>query len=160
MRFSGRLIGVFLAATTVTGTGGLAWAQDPSPADIIKMRQKDLKELGGALKAIGDQLKTGMPDKAITVPAANKALELSKELPNWFPKGTGPEAGVKTAAKPEIWSMPDEFKADADKLAPETTKLAAIVETGGVPSIGAQLQATGKVCGACHKEFRLKPPGE
>jgi cytochrome c556 len=109
MLLRSRLIGLSIALAVVTGTGGLAFADDPSPADIIKTRQKNLKELGASVKAIMDQLKTGMPDKTVTVPAAEKIAALAKDLPTWFPKGTGPEAGVKTAAKPEIWEKPDEF---------------------------------------------------
>jgi cytochrome c556 len=159
MHVRGRLIGGFVGAILIA-SAGLAQAEDQAPADIIKARQQHLKDLGGALKAIGDQLKSGAPDKAVTVPAAQKAAELAKDLPNWFPAGTGPEAGVKTRAKPEIWTKPADFKMVADKLSPETDKLAAVVASGDVAAIGAQLQATGKACHACHEDFRVKKPGE
>jgi cytochrome c556 len=160
MRFKGRLIGLVLACAMTGESAGLALADDPAPADIIKTRQQRLKDTGAAMKAIVDQIKTGMPDKAVTVPAAGKVVQTAKDLPTWFPKGTGPEAGVKTAAKPEIWTMPDDFKAAAEKLGPEADKLASVAASGDGAALLAQLQATGKVCGACHKEFRMKQPGE
>jgi cytochrome c556 len=138
-------------------SGGYVAAAD-SPADVIKMRQDNLKALGGAMKAMGDQLKSGMPDMAVMAENAKKADALAKQLPTWFPKGTGEEAGVKTAAKPEIWTMPDDFKAKADALEPETAKLVQVVATGDAAAIGAQMQATGKTCGACHKVYRVPPP--
>ena len=157
MQLRGWTTGLLMAAT-IAAPLGLARAQDPAPADIIKMRQHDLKDMGAQMKAIVDQLKTGKPDKAVMVPAAAKVADYAKQLPTWFPKGTGPEAGVKTLAKAEIWAMPDDFKAAGDKLPPEADKLASVVETGDVAAIGAQLQATGKACGACHRVFREKPP--
>jgi cytochrome c556 len=148
----------FLVAAMAAAPAGLVKAQDPAPADIIKTRQHDLKDMGAQMKAIVDQLKSGKPDQAVMVPAAAKIADYAKQLPTWFPKGTGPEAGVKTLAKAEIWAMPDDFKAAAEKLPPEADKLAAVVESGDAAAVGAQLQATGKTCGGCHKVFREKPP--
>ena len=111
------------------------------------------------MKAIVDQVKGGTLDRAVMNEAAKKIAAYAKELPSWFPKGTGEEAGVKTAAKAEIWSQPDDFKAATEKLPPEADKLVEIVATGDAAAIGGQLQATGKACGGCHKPFRV-PPAE
>jgi cytochrome c556 len=156
MRSKGLIFSLALAG--LASTAGYAVAQQQSPADIIKARQEHLKDLGGQMKAIGDQLKTGMPDKAIVTAAAQKIAAYAKELPSWFPAGTGPESGVKTAAKPEIWSEAADFKAAADKLPPEADKLVEVAASGDPAVIGGQLQATGKACGGCHKPFRVPPP--
>ncbi len=158
MRFRGRTIGFLLAGAMLMVSGGSVLAADPTPAEIIKTRQDSLKALGGALKAMGDQLKSGMPDMTVMADNAKKADGLAKELPTWFPKGTGEEAGVKTAAKPEIWTMPDDFKTDAANLKTEADKLVQVAAAGDASAIGPQMQATGKACGACHKEFRVPPP--
>lgn len=159
MRFGSRSIGVFLAATVILASGGYA-AADEAPADIIKARQEKLKDLGTQAKAIGGQIKSGTLDRKIMTEAAQKIAAAARELPKWFPKGTGPEAGVKTLAKPEIWAQPAEFQAAADKFPPEADKLVEIVATGDAAAIGAQLQATGKTCQGCHKPFRNPPPDE
>ena len=158
MRFSVWAIGAILAGAMVSASGGLSAADSPSPTEIIKARQQHLKDLGGAMKAIGEQVKSGTLDKTIMTEQATKATALAKEIVDWFPKGTGEEAGVKTAAKPEIWAMPDDFKAAAAKLPIETDKLAEVAATGDGPDIMAQLQATGKACQGCHKIFRVPPP--
>lgn len=152
--------GVRIAALLLAGVAavGATASAAPTPAEIIKSRQENLKAMGGAMKAIVDQVKTGKPDPAVTGPAGDKIAALSKELATWFPAGTGPEAGVKTAAKPEIWSKPEDFKAAAAALPPEADKLAAVTKTADAAAIGAQLQATGKACGGCHKPFRVPPP--
>jgi cytochrome c556 len=157
MRFKSWTIGVLLAAT-VLATSGIVAAADPSPADeIIKTRQDNFKAMGGAAKAIGDQLKTGAPDKAIVTENAKKIAMLSKEVPSWFPKGSGPESGVETQAKPEIWTQPADFAAAAAKLPVEADKLVQVAATGDAAAIGDQLKATGATCGGCHKAFRVPP---
>jgi len=155
MRFKVTTIALLVAASALTASGYVA-AADPTPAELIKARQEKLKDLGEQVKAIGGQAKTGTLDRTIMTDAAKKVVAYAHDLPTWFPKGTGPEAGVKTAAKPEIWSQPDDFKAAAEKLPPEAEKLAEVVVNGDVPAIFAQLQATGKTCQGCHKQFRVK----
>jgi cytochrome c556 len=139
---------------------GGAMAADESPAEIIKARQEKLKDMGTQAKAIGGQLKSGTLDRAVMTEAAKKIAASARELPAWFPKGTGPESGVKTLAKPEIWTQPDDFKAAAEKFVPEADKLVEIAASGDAAAIGAQLQATGKTCQGCHKPFRTPPPDE
>jgi cytochrome c556 len=155
MRFKERTLAALLAGAMLVVSGGAVMAA-PTPAEIIKTRQDNFKAMGGALKAIFDQLKSGMPDKAVVLDSAKKIDGFAAELPSWFPKGTGEEAGVKTAAKPEIWTMPADFKTDADGLKTEADKLVEVAATGDAAAIGAQAQATGKACGTCHKEFRVK----
>jgi cytochrome c556 len=156
MQLRPRIIGLFVAASLFAMAGVTIAAQAAAPADIIKERQDSLKEMGAQMKAIIDQLKSGKADKAVMVEAAKKLDAYAKALPSWFPAGTGPEAGVKTAAKPEIWTQRADFDAAAAKLAPEADKLVMVVDTGDADAIGAQMKAVGGTCGACHKQFRLQ----
>jgi cytochrome c556 len=153
------MIGLLVAGALLMVSGGFIAAQSAAPADIIKARQDNLKDMGAQMKAIGDQLKSGKLDKAVTIEAAKKLATYAKALPNWFPAGTGSEAGVKTAAKPEIWTQRADFEAAAAKLAPEADKLVQVAETGDADAIGAQMKALGGTCGGCHKAFRV-PPAE
>ena len=158
MRFKVRTIAILAAGAALTASGGYLAAADQTPAEIIKARQEHLKDMGASMKAIVDQVKSGSVDKTIATDAAKKVAAYSRQIPTWFPKGTGEEAGVKTLAKPEIWSKPEDFQAAADKLPPEADKLVEAAATGDAAMIGAQLQATGKACGGCHKPFRVPPP--
>jgi cytochrome c556 len=160
MRFKVSTIAILVAGTALIVSGGHLSAADPSPAEIIKARQQKLKDLGEQMKTIGGQAKSGTLDRKVMTEAAQKAVAYSKDLLTWFPKGTGPEAGVKTAAKPEIWTQADDFKAAGEKLPPETEKLAEVVTNGDKAAVFAQLQATGKACQGCHKQFRVKDKEE
>ena len=51
-------------------------------------------------------------------------VEASVDQQQWFPKGTGPEAG-KTRALPEIWSKPDDFTAAQKMFSDRAPKLLA-----------------------------------
>jgi cytochrome c556 len=159
MRFESRTIGVVLAAAMMAVAGG-SMAAGESPAEIIKARQEKFKDLGKQAKALVGQLKSGALDKAAAPDEAKKIAEYAHELPTWFPKGTGPDSGVKTLAKSEIWTQPDDFKAAADKLQTEADKLVQVAATGDIAAVGAQFQATGKACQGCHKPFRTPPPDE
>ena len=159
MRFGSRTVGVLLAVTAVVASGGYVAAGE-SPSDIIAMRHDRLKDLGVQAKAIGAQMKSGTLDRSIMTEAAKKIAATARELPTWFPKGTGPDSGVKTLAKPEIWAQPDDFKTVAEAFPPEADKLVEVVASGDAAAIGAQLRATGKACHDCHKTFRTDPPDE
>lgn len=128
----------------------------PTPAELIDARQAKLKEMGGAMKTIGDNLKSGSPSLEVIRPAADTLKGHGAELASWFPAGTGPEAGVETEALPVIWTDAAGFQAAADKLVAETTKLAELAAGEDVSVIGAQVGAVGGSCKGCHDTFRLK----
>jgi cytochrome c556 len=145
-----------VAAGAMVAIAGVAMAQAPSVADAVKMRQANMKQLGGAMKTLSDMVKSGTIDKAAAMEAAKKVDGHAQNLATWFPTGTGPESGLETKAKAEIWAKQDDFKKIAEGLKTETAKLQSAVETGDAAQLGAQLQATGKACGACHEQFRSK----
>lgn len=140
------------AAVVFAATAALA--AGINAADTIKARHDHFKELGGAAKAIGDQLKSGAPDAAIVKANAAKMAQLGAALPTWFPAGSGPESGVKTRALPVIWTDGPGFSAAAKNLATETAKLNAIAASGNMAAVGPQMGAVGNACGGCHKKYR------
>lgn len=144
------LVGMALGITAIAG----AAVAQTAAQKAVSARQAGYKQMGAAFKAINDELKAGAPDtKAISVNAA-KVRDLSTQVPNWFPKGSGPEAGVKTKAKADIWAEPAKFSAAAAALRTESAKLHTVAATGDVAAIRAQVRAVGASCGGCHKPFR------
>lgn len=141
-------------ALAVTLSAGVALGQ--SAAQIIQTRQQGYKAQGAAFKKMGDELKTGSPDMAVVRASAKVLADTSKSQYRWFPKGSGPEAGVKTAAKPEIWSDPAGFAAAQKAFETEAAKLQAAAAKGDVGAIRAQAGPTAKTCGGCHDKFRAK----
>lgn len=157
MRLRDSAMSLLLAGVILAVPVGMTFAAQQSPADAIKARQQHMKDLGGANKAINDQLKADAPDMAAIKEAAAKGAAAAKEVGSLFPKGSGTEAGVETAAKPEIWAQPADFKAAADKLVAEENKMVQVAATGDKAAIADQIKAVGGACGDCHKVFRVPP---
>jgi cytochrome c556 len=137
---------------------GAALAQDAAPTTpggkAVLARQAHYKDLGQAFGGLNGELRKETPDKAGIAAGATTAAALAKELPSWFPKGSGPEAGVKTAAKAEIWTDAAGFAVAAGKLADETAKLQQVATAGDLDAIKAQARATGGACKNCHDTYR------
>jgi cytochrome c556 len=143
-----------LAAAAVALTT-VAFAQAGSPADAIKARQQHFKDMGAAFKTIRDQLR-GTADVAAVKAAAAEIKKNALDEHNWFPKGTGPEAGVKTAAKPVIWTDGEGFAAAVKKFEEEADKFAQLADAGDMSALGAGVKALGQSCGGCHDKYRQK----
>lgn len=64
--------------------------------------------------------------------------------------------GEKSRALPEIFSNNAKFKEYAARLENETSKLVSLSRGSDEAAVKAQIGAVGKVCGACHDDFRQK----
>ncbi len=144
-----------VAALTLGAFAGEGLAQQ-DPAAVAQARHEHFKQIGAAAKGVSDQLKSGKPVVAEVQAYAKRIDDLAPQLPGWFPAGTGPEAGIKTHAKAEVWKKPDEFKADAHAFAVEAHKLNVAALSGDMAAVGAQMSAVGKTCKTCHMTFREK----
>jgi len=142
-----------VAAVTAVVTAGAAAAD---VASVIQARQGHYKEIGKAAKALSEQLKSGSPSLPVVQAAAKQIDALAPQVPSWFPVGSGPAAGVKTQAKPEIWAKPDEFKRDAGAFADAAHKLDLVAASGDLSAIRAQAQTMGQTCKTCHEAFRQR----
>lgn len=136
----------------LAATGG-AIAQTAAQK-AVTARQAGYKQMGAAFKAINDELKAGSPNAGAIAANAKKMSDLAGQVPGWFPKGSGPEAGVKTKAKPEIWSDAAGFAAAARALQPETVKLQKLAAAGDLDGVRAQVRAVGGACKQCHDKYR------
>lgn len=160
---------VMTAMALAVGWGfGAAQATPPAtetpPASLspagqsLSARQAHFKELGATFKAITDELRKAAPDKASAATNAAKLKALAADLPTWFPKGSGPETGLATAARPEIWTDADGFAAAANGFQAEATRLDALSASGDVDAIKAQARVTAGACNSCHDKYRLPEP--
>ncbi|MBY0512081.1 MAG: cytochrome c [Rhodospirillaceae bacterium] len=135
----------------------LAETEDGRITAIMKLRHERMKnELGKSLNLIDDEVHGAAPDKAKIAEAAQILLTYSKEIPVWFPKGSGPETGWGLA-KSEIWDKPDEFKAATARMIDTAGKLARAANTEQLPEITARFEAVAVECKGCHKAFRIPP---
>lgn len=145
---------VSMLAMTTASMLVAAPAAAPSPQAVIATRVAGFKKMGGAMKAINDQIKSGAPAKDVMLDAAKTIAATAREQGKLFPAGTGPAAGVKTDALASIWTDRATFDGQMNRLVAESGKLATIAAGGDAEAIGAQVKATGAVCGACHRQFR------
>lgn len=151
-----------VALLCLTAAGALvaasAEASDPadaqSPQAIIETRQAGFKKMGGAMKAIVEQLKSDSPDKAKMAAAAQVISAGAEAQVRWFPAGSGAEAGVDTDALPNIWKDREKFDSLSTKLIPETRNLAAAMAGTDLAAIRMQVKAVADVCSSCHRSYR------
>ena len=143
------------AAAMITAAAGVALAADMTA--VIQARQAHYKVIGGASKGINDQLNSATPDVAAIQGYARTLDQLAPQIPSWFPAGSGPESGVKTLAKAEIWTQPAAFAAAAAGFATEARHFDMTAAGGNVDAIRAEYPTLAKACGNCHGQFRAKP---
>jgi cytochrome c556 len=161
------LAAVFLPLAACSGSGQQQ-AEDSSPsdqgansavaanvADSIKARQTHYKEIGKAMKAISDELKKSDPGIPIIQENASRMAQLAPQIQGWFPSGSGSEVGLKTAARAEIWSKPEQFRQAASAFVQESANLARIAQGGDLSAIRTAVPAVGKTCKGCHDQFRV-----
>ena len=131
----------------------IAVAQAATPVELQKARHDHYHELGDAFKEVRDQSKAATPDFDALIKAAETVNKLSINQQQWFPKGTGPEAG-KTRALAEVWSKPEEFAAAEKKFSDATPKLLEAAKAKDVAAVQAAFKEVGGACKNCHDTFR------
>ncbi len=135
--------------------GAVAIAQTPA-GKAVESRQAGFKQIGAAFKTVNDQLRGANLDWSRLTPAAERLGAHAQQLPTWFPKGSGAEAGGKTAARPEIWTDAAGFADAASRLAGEPGVRRAAGAPKDVGAGGRAARPTGPACAACHDQYRLK----
>lgn len=146
---------ISFAALLAAGGVFLVAAVDPHVA--IPARQMGMKQIGRTFKGINDQLHASTPDAKALADGSAQLADLAKKAPSWFPAGTGPDTGVKTAAKADIWANPADFKAKAAALATATRALADGAKHSSDPALLTPLvRAVGGACKGCHDQYKMK----
>ncbi len=123
-----------------------------TPAEMQKIRHEHYEKLGEDFKAVRDNSR-GTPDWVVLEKAAASIEEATVDQMQWFPAGTGPEAG-KTRAMPEIWSKPAEFAAARKMFADRAPALTAAVKAKDAEAVGKAFREVGGACKNCHDNFR------
>lgn len=125
---------------------------DPQP--VIEGRQAALRDIGAAFKAINDELKKSAPSLPVIRQYSRQIDDLTKQQHLWFPVGTGPESDIETAARPEIWKQPAQFKTAQTVFGEQVAKLVTVASGSDLAALKLQSQALGKTCKGCHETFR------
>jgi cytochrome c556 len=125
-----------------------------APADQVRARIDGYRELGAAYKNVNDGLR-GDVQTVLIQQSARQIRNASRAQYSWFPAGTGPQAGVKTAAKPEIWARSAQFKAAQDAFAKQADVFQRTAASGNAAAIRAEARKLGATCKGCHDTFRV-----
>lgn len=140
--------------TLALAVGGLLAAPAfAGGADLVRARIAGFRQIGAAYKAVTDGLRAS--DLAKVRQAAGQLGGLAHGLYGWFPRGSGPQPGVKTAARPEIWTRAPQFRAAQDGLAREVQAFQRVAAGSDVNAIRAEARKLGGTCKACHDQFKV-----
>jgi cytochrome c556 len=138
----------------VLAMAGVAAPLLAAPADTVRARIAGYRELGAAYKAVNDGLRGSSPDKAKLRASARKIREIAAQQYKWFPRASGPQPGVKTAAKASIWTDAGNFKQSQDAFAAKAVALERAAASGDAAAIRSASRAVGATCKGCHDQFR------
>lgn len=124
-------------------------------SDAVHTRVAGFRELGAAFKSVNDGLRGSEPQTILIQQSARQIRNAANAMPDWFPKGSGPESGEKTAAKPDIWTNPAKFKAAQAAFIGQAARLQVAANGGNVDAIRAEAVKLGATCKGCHDTFRV-----
>jgi cytochrome c556 len=141
---------VFWAVPALMATVAVA----ATPADTVRARIASYRALGAAFKNANDTIRAGRVRTPAIRAAATQIAGAARSQYGWYPAGSGAQARVKTAAKPEIWTRAREFRAAQDTFARQATAFERVVATGDEAAIRASVRQLGASCKGCHDSFR------
>jgi cytochrome c556 len=141
------------AVLTMTAAAG-AQVRPRQAAATIHARQAHYKQMAAAVKGINDQLRGSSPSLPAIRRGSAVLARFAPQVLLWFPRGTGPEAGVRTRARPEIWSDQEGFRRAGAGLLVAARNLDAVARRADIAAIRAAMAGVTRACGACHDDFR------
>jgi len=106
------------------------------------------------MKGINDQLRGAAPSIPAIQEGSRVIVTFAPQLLRWFPRGTGPEAGVRTRALPEIWSDGQNFHRAGATLLVAARALDSAARSGDIAAIRAAVPQVARACSNCHDTFR------
>lgn len=156
MRKVAVLSGMFLLACASLGELRATSPNSSAVQKVVDARVAHYKEIGKSAKAIRDELGQSQPSLSKVESDAARIEMLAKEIPSWFPAGTGQQAGVKSEALPRIWQQMPLFRERASGLAGAAHQISAAAAGGNLATTTAAAANLGIACKACHDTFREK----
>jgi cytochrome c556 len=125
-----------------------------TPADSVRIRVAGFREMGAAFKAVNDGLRGSEVQTILIQQSARQIRNASQAQYQWFPAGSGPQPGLRTHAKPEIWAQAAAFRSAQDGLARQAEAFQRAAATGDATAIRNAARALGGACKSCHDRFR------
>ena len=152
------------ALALAVAAGGAAAHDEAMPKGPLTPAQKaahqrhaNFEQLGKLYGTLGREAAKPEPEKAALASTAKSMNELVRDLPTWFPRGSGVEARPRSQAKAKIWTDAAGFSTAASTLQAAVGKLNAAAAGGDVAATRTEFRATGAACKACHDVYRQEP---
>lgn len=145
-----RLIG-FVVAGSMLSMPLIAVASDP-----VKTRIAGYRALGANFKAVNDSLRGGNATQVQMQALSIKIYGAAKAQYSWYPRGSGPKAGIKTAAKSEIWTKAAAFRTAQDIFAKQAKAFQNAALKNDIEAWKTASRKLGASCKGCHDTFRME----
>ena len=136
-------------SSTTNGTSG-----PTDVATVMHDRHERYEEIGKAMKGIGRELKADTPSVEALRRHAGLIARYAPQIPSWFPAGTGPETGIRTRAKAEIWTDNRTFVQRAEAFHAAAERFNQAAQAGDVAAMRAAQPGLSDSCKNCHDRFR------
>lgn len=150
------IAGAFAALLVLAGS--FAGSQDApavKPDQAVKYRQSVYRVMLWNFGPMAAMVRGQAPwDQAEFTRRAERVATMAPMLIEGYPKGSGPEAGVHTRAKPELWKDMDDFRSLMDAMVNRAADVANVAKSGDADKTRAAFGELGKSCGACHDKYR------
>jgi cytochrome c556 len=144
---------IITAAVGLLCLGGAANAQGEGPEGVIKGRQAAMMLSGVAMGAMKSAMDAGQAPA--TQRFNSRALaRWAHAVPGMFPAGSGPDSGVETHAKAEVWSDRAGFEAKSADYAAAADRLAELAAGDDAAAFTAQWTAVRASCQSCHDVYK------
>ena len=145
----------FILVASLSLTPGLTLAAAPSEVEqIIKERHEKFEQMGEAYDDIDRELKRETPDLSLIQRHAAQIDEWAGDQIHWFPEGSGPDSGIKTEAKAEVWGDAQQFEALQEAFVLEARRFKDAADQGDLANLISRFEATSAVCSECHEKYR------
>lgn len=144
------LVGAVLGLLCV---GGAANAQGEGPAGIVKGRQAAMMLSGVAMGAMKSATDAGQPPASQRFNSRALA-RWAHAVPGMFPAGSGPDSGLETHARAEVWSDRAGFEARAADYAAAADRLAELAAGEDAAAFAAQWTVVRSSCQSCHDVYK------
>ena len=145
---------VWISAALLMSLAGGAHAA--GIASIVHARKAHFKTLGRTDRFLRDDLHRSPPHwHRIQVHAKQIAL-LAKELPTWFPAGSGQGHHVDTEASRAIWEKPAAFARVAQRMTISADKITRDADDHNLNALAFDARRLGQSCASCHRAFRTR----
>ncbi|WP_313353037.1 cytochrome c [Paracoccus sp. (in: a-proteobacteria)] len=148
---------LILTAAALAAVPLASLAQNDPVEQAIKARHGFYQMLAINMGTLSGMAKGDLDfdEAAASRAAANIEALTHFDLPSLFIAGSSSADAQNSAARPDIWANPEDFRAKFANLGEAATGASDAVR-GGAGDVGTVVQKLGGACKACHDNYREK----